>query len=162
MGSQALVDLLGPFLRLSLLRQCPASHHSTNRPPARKSLFRGEADGGFCALLGSTHLAAELMEHGSKAQSKTQAKEVRILLRQRYRLLAPSQPLVRIPQRPQRPRGKDVTHHTSVFPIKECRGAVLLGVIERHTLCKVRVRLGWCAQAEQRRSQGTVRRHQHG
>src|SRR4029453_2420985 len=131
MGSQALMHLLDPFLSLSLLRQCPAAQYSTERHPERKSLFHGETDRGFGTLLGSTPLAAELMEHGSKGQDKTQAKGVRTLLRQRHRLLALRQPLLRIPQIPQRPSSKDVTYHTSVFPVQERRSAVLLGVVER-------------------------------
>ena len=82
------------------------------------------------------------MEHGSTAQGKTQAKGVRTLLRQGHRLVAPRQPLVRIAQEPQRPGGIAVANHTSVLPIEERRGAVLLGIVERYTLCKVRVRCG--------------------
>ena len=102
------------------------------------------------------------MEHGSKVQGKTQAKGVRTLLRQGHRFLAPRQPLVRIAQVPQRPGGKAVAHHPSVLPIEERRGTVLLGIVERYPLGKVRVRSGYRAQVEQRRPQGTVRRHQHG
>src|SRR6266478_7792786 len=101
MGYQALVHLLDAFLRLSLLRQRPATQESTTRPPDGKSLFRGKADGGFCTILGNTHLAAELMETGSGNQGKTQAEGVRDLLRQRQRFMASHQPLVRIAQIPQ-------------------------------------------------------------
>src|SRR5215475_2859270 len=103
MGLQALRDLLVPFLHLSLVRQRPAAEHSTARPPERKPLFRGEEDGRFSTFLGATHLAAELMEHGRKDQSITQAKRVGNLLREGDRLLAPRQPLLRIAQYPQRP-----------------------------------------------------------
>src|SRR5262249_8295352 len=105
MGSQALRDLLAPFLPLSLVRQRPVAEHSTARPPERKPLFRGEDDGRFSTFLGATHLAAELMEHGSKAQGISQAKGVGNLLREGDRLLAPRQPLIRIAQYPQRPGG---------------------------------------------------------
>ena len=74
------------------------------------------------------------MEHSSPVQGKTQAKGVCTLLRQRHRLLAPRQPLFRIAQVPQCPGGMDVAHDTSVVPIEERSGAVLLGGVERHTL----------------------------
>ena len=54
-----------------------------------------------------------------------------------------------------------MAYHASVLPVEERSGAVLLGVIERHTLCKVRVRRGCRSQVEQRRPPGTVRRHEH-
>src|SRR5215831_2939627 len=56
-GSQALGELLDPFLGLScLLRQSPATHERTSRYPLRKALFLREKDGGFGAVLGETHL----------------------------------------------------------------------------------------------------------
>src|SRR5438445_65876 len=115
-GSQALLDLLDPFPGLSLLCQCPAAQNSTHRPPVRKSLVRGKADGGFCTILGETYLAAELMDHGSNAQGKTEAKGVCNLLRQGQRLIVPCQPLVRIAKVPQRPGGMAAAHHTRVLP----------------------------------------------
>src|SRR5215475_3588326 len=116
MGCQALVHLLDAFLRLScLLRQCPATQESTTRPPDGKSLCCGEAHGGFGTLLGGMPLAAYLMEHGSKAQDKIQAKGMCTLLRQGYRLLAPCQPLRRIAQEPQRPGSIDVANHPRVL-----------------------------------------------
>ena len=75
-GYQALVHLLDPFLRLSLMCQCPATSDSTTCPPDGKSLFRGKADGGFSGLLGSMHLAAELMkcqQHIKATQAKGDA-----------------------------------------------------------------------------------------
>src|SRR5262249_21773407 len=45
---------------------------------------------------------------------------------------------------------------------EERRGTVLLGIVQRYTLRKVCVRIGYRTQGEQRRSQGTVRRHEHG
>ena len=101
------------------------------------------------------------MEHGSKAQDKTQAKGVRTLLRQGHRCVDPRQPLVRIAQVPQRPGGKAVANHARVLPIEDRSGAVLLGIVERYTLRQVPVRRGWHTQAEQRRPHGTVRRHKH-
>src|SRR4051812_42318781 len=46
-GSQALLDLLDAFLSLSLVCQYPAAQYSTECLPLRKSLFRGEDNGGF-------------------------------------------------------------------------------------------------------------------
>src|SRR5215471_20468043 len=112
-GTQALLDLHDTFVRLFLLRPCPTTEHSTDRPPVRKSLFRGEAHSGFAAFLGSTHLAAERMAYGSSVQGKSQAKRVRTLLRQCHRCLALRQPLVRIPKVPQRPRTKAMANHAS-------------------------------------------------
>jgi len=74
------------------------------------------------------------MEHASPAQGKTEAKGVYTLLRQRHRLLASRQPLVRIAKITQRPVGKAVTHHPSVLAIEPRRSAVLLGIIERYPL----------------------------
>src|SRR5262245_55413618 len=88
-GGQALVYLLDPCLRLSLLRQRPAAQESTEHHPVGKSPFLGEADGGFGVLLGDTCLATVLMEYGSKTQDKTQVNGVRDLLRQRHRLIVP-------------------------------------------------------------------------
>src|SRR5438309_12121143 len=79
---QALGDLLDPFLRLSLLHQCPAAQKTTERHPLRKALFCRQDDGSFGTLLGATSLPAELMGHSSKNQDETQAVGVRQLLRQ--------------------------------------------------------------------------------
>src|SRR5262249_37140837 len=112
----------------------------------------------FRALLGSVPFTAELMEHGSTTHGNTQAKGVCNLLRQRHRLLALRQLLVRIAQEPQRPGAKAVAHHTRVIPMQERRGTMLLGVVECNTLRKMRVRSGSISQHQQRRSQGTMRR----
>src|SRR5262245_610407 len=106
----------------------------TSRQPVLKSLFLGEADEGCGTLLSQTHLAAEEMKHNSKEQRESQTKGVGNLQRQRHRCLALCQPLVRIAQRPQRPGGKTVTHHASIFPIQERRGTMLLGIVERDAL----------------------------
>src|SRR5262245_8325980 len=134
-GCQALVELLNPFLRLSLLRQRPAVQERTGCHPGWKSLFRGETDSGFRSLLGRTHLPTELMEKGSKAQDITQTRWVDHGLRQGHRLLVPCQPLLRIPQRPQRPGGMAAAHHACVLPIEERQGTVPLGIIKRYALC---------------------------
>src|SRR5215475_13398906 len=63
---------------------------------------------------------------------------------------------------PQHQGGKAVTYHTSVFPIKEWRGAVLLGIVERYPLCEVCMRSGERSQPEQCLPYRTVRHHQHG
>src|SRR5215510_4996910 len=55
-----------------------------------------------------------------------------------------------------------MAQHTGILAIEEGRGTVLLGIIERQTLCQMRGRRGYRAQEEQRRPQGAVRRHQHG
>src|SRR5262245_22435961 len=81
-GSQALGELLDPFLGLScLLRQSPATHERTSRYPLRKSLPLRDADGGFRMLLHRRHLTTELMEQGSMTQDQTQTQGVRHLLR---------------------------------------------------------------------------------
>src|SRR5262245_61623147 len=156
-GCQALGDLLYPFLHVSLMCQCPATQERTERSPVRKSLFLGEADGRFGALLGRTHLTTELMEHGSQAQGISQAKGVHTLLRQRYRLTASRQPLVRIAEMPQCPSGIAMTHHPRVFSIEECRATVLLGIVERHPLRMGCVRQGDLSQVEQCPPQDTMR-----
>src|SRR5215510_1012397 len=156
----ALAELLNAFLRLPLLRQRPATQHRTDRHPG-KSPFLSEADGGFGVLLDDTHLATELMEYGSKNQDKIQVKGLRNLLRQCQRFVDLPPPLGRIAKQPQRPHGVAVANHTSILPIEERIGAVLLGVVERYALGKVRVCRGWCSQMEQGRSQGTVCRHAH-
>src|SRR4029450_3308122 len=161
-GCHALVDLLDPFLSLSLVRKCPAAQNSTVCHPERKSLFRGKADGGFSTFLGETHLTTELMVHSSTGQDQTQAKRVCNLLGAGHRLLALRSPLVRIAQTPQCPGSKAMANHPSVLAIEERRSTVLLGIVERYTLRKGCVRIGYRAQVEQRRSQGTVRRHEHG
>ena len=128
------MHLLNPSLCLSLLHEYPAVQHSADRLPERKSLVLREANGGFNALLGSTHLTAELMEHRCTGQGKTQAKRVRNLLRQGYGFLGPCAPLLRIAQTPQRPRTMAAARHTSVVPIEDRRGTVLLQVVERYPL----------------------------
>src|SRR5215470_10713245 len=141
MGYQALSDLCDSFLSLScLLRQRPAASDSTMRSPVWKLLLSGELDSGFGVFLGETHLATELMKCGNRVPGKTQAIRVRKLLHQSHCLLALRQRLVRIAQIPQRPGSKAVTHHASILPIERRMGAVLLGVVECHTLCIVRVR----------------------
>src|SRR5215813_3123632 len=102
--------------------------------------------GSFGTLLGSTPLIAELMEHGSKVQGKTQAEGGCTLLRQGHCLVALCQPLVRIPKIPQRPHGVDVANHASILPIEERRGTVLRGVVQGYPLRKVGVRSGYRSQ----------------
>src|SRR5215470_11990596 len=148
MGSQALGHLLDTFLHLSLLYQCPATQDNTTRPPLRKPLFRGKADGGFGAFLGDTHLATELMQFRHPTEGDTQAKGMRQLLREGQRLVAPQPSLVRIAQIPQGPTSMAQTNHTRILPIAERRSAVLLGIIERYPLGNVRVRRGNRTQVE--------------
>src|SRR5712691_11226952 len=142
-GCHALMYLLNPFLRLSLVRERPASYDKADCHPVWKSLFRRKAHSGFGAFLGATLLPAKLMEYRSSTQGKTQAIGVRNLLCQGHCLVAPHQPLVRIPQIPQRPGGMAAAHHTRALPIEEHRGAVLLGIIECYALGKMRVRIGY-------------------
>src|SRR5262245_60119465 len=151
-GSRALRDLLDAFLRLSLVCQRPAVQDSTECHLVGKTLFLRKADEGFGTLLGGTLLAAELMEHGSSLQGIPQTIGVDNVLRQGHRLLVPCQSLVRIAKMPQRQGGMAAAHHARVLPIKERRGTVLLGIVERYTLCQMRARRGSRAQEEQRRS----------
>src|SRR5712691_4508201 len=150
MGYQALVHLLDPFLRLSLLCQRPATQDRTERQQERKSLFLREDNHSFGVLLGATLLAAELMEYSRTTQSKSQAKGVSTLLCQGQCVVDLRQPLVGMTQIPQRPSSQAMTNHPSILPIAERSGAVLLGVVERHPLCQVRVCSGDRTQEEQR------------
>src|SRR5262249_38924499 len=134
MGSQALGHLRDPIPALSLLHQCPTAQNSIEGYPEWEPLFLRKAQGGFGMLLGSTPLTAELMEHGSSTQGRRAAEGVRCLLCQRYRCLALPQPLLRIPQRPQRPRGTVEQNHPHVLPQQERKGVGLLGMIMRDTL----------------------------
>src|SRR5215471_2786487 len=99
------------------------------------------------------------MAEGSDTQGVIQAEGVCTLLRQGYRLVVPCQPLVRIPQRPERVSGVATANYTRVLPMQEYRGVVLLGIVKGYTLCKVRVCRGDSAQPEQCCPQGTMRRH---
>ena len=83
------------------------------------------------------------------------------LLRQSYCFIVPCSPLVRIPQRPQRPSSMTAAHHASVVPIKERQG-VLLAVVKDYVLRKVYVRSGCRAEEVQRPSQGSMSREEHG
>src|SRR5262249_25494783 len=107
---------LDPCLRLSLVRQCPAAQDSTVRPQVRETLVRGEAHGGFRTLLDCTPFAAQLRDHGSEHQGKTQAEGVPHLLRQRQRGVAAHQPLVRIAQIPQRQSSVEWVSAASAAP----------------------------------------------
>src|SRR5262245_43464005 len=98
MGSQALLHLPDPFLDLSLVDQCPATQETTDRHPERKSLFFGEENDGFGALLDGTYLATELMQCRHPTAGDTQAKGMRQLLREGQSLVAPCERLVRIAQ----------------------------------------------------------------
>jgi hypothetical protein len=94
------------------------------------------------------HLAADLMEHGSVSQGKTQAKEVCTLLCERHCLVIPRHCLVYIPQTPQRLSVKAVASHARIFPIEKRRGTVLLGVVKGYPLRQMRVRSGYSSQVE--------------
>ena len=145
MGSQALVDLLDPFLRLSLVRQCPAVQERTDRHQERKTLFRGKANGGFGVLLGCLHLLTQLMEHSRPAQGMTQAKGVCHLLRQDDRLIVPHLPLVRIAQRPQRPCSITTARHTRILPMQEPHTSMVVRVVQAYSLRQMRVCRGYHA-----------------
>src|SRR5262245_30768774 len=101
------------------MRQSPAAQGDTTRSPEGKSLFLRQGHGGFGTFLGVMLLTTELMEHGSKAQSKRQAKRVVNLPRYGHRLLALRQPLLRIPKTPQRQSGKVMAQHPRVLAIKQ-------------------------------------------
>src|SRR5262249_58938819 len=111
-----------------------------------------KADEGFGALLDSTSLAAVLMERRRTKQGITQTIGMCTLLCQGHRLIVSCQSLVRIAKEPQRYGGMAAAHHTSVLSIEERKGAVLLGIIERHVLYQMGIRRGCRAQEEQRRS----------
>src|SRR5436309_7827169 len=111
--------LLAPLSGLSLLCQRPAAQHRTVRPPERKSLFLGEEEHRFRALLGGMLLTAQLMEHRSKAQGKTEAKGMCTLLRPRQRFVASHLPLVKIAKQPQRQSSSAMAHYPSVLAIEE-------------------------------------------
>src|SRR5262249_54491521 len=134
--------------RLSLLGEGPAAEDKTLRPPVRQPLFRGEGDSGFSTFLGATLLTTELMEHSRTIQSITQAHGVRTLLCQGHCLGAPRQPLMRIAQTPQCPSAQAATKFPGVFSVEECRGTVLLGIIELYPLSKVHVRCGCSPEDE--------------
>src|SRR5262245_45076475 len=160
-GSQALVYLLYPFLRVPLMCQCPATDGRTKRHQVGKSLSCCKSDRSVGTLLGSLRLQAQLMEHGSPAQDKPQAKGVGTLLRQGQCLLAPREPLVRIAQVPQRTGAIAMANDTSVVPIEERSSTVLLRVIQGSSLRKMCVRRGDRSQLVQCRSQGTMRHGEH-
>src|SRR6516162_5671366 len=160
-GRPALVELLDPCLRLSLLHQCPATQDRTDRYPGRESLGLGEEDGGFGALLAYPPLAAELMEYCCHAQGIGEAQGVCQLLRQQHCVLAPCQRLVRIAQMPQRLRVMTPAHHTRVLAIEAHRGAMVRGVVEGDPLCQMRVSSGGHAPVKPGRPHRTVRRQEH-
>src|SRR5882724_7583951 len=118
------------------------------RYPDGETLVRREAESGFCTILDCLRLQAELMEHSSPAQGKTQTKGVCTLLRQRQRFVAAHQPLVWIAKIPQRPGGVGVTNHPRVLPMLEHSGAVLRGVVEGYALRKMGGRRGWLSHEE--------------
>src|SRR5262245_35783619 len=109
-------------------------------------------------LLGGTPLTAELMEHGSSTQGRRAAEGVRCLLCQSHCCLALPQPLLRIPQRPQRPRGTVEQNHPNVLPQQELEGVVLLGMIMRDALYIVCVRCGYGSHEKPCRPHHLVRR----
>src|SRR5215831_1378529 len=127
---QALVELLNPFLCLSLVRQRPAVQDSTVRPPVRKSLVCGEVESGCSMSLDGMPLAAEMMAYSSFAQGETQAQRMGDLLRQGHCCLAPCQCLVRIAKIPQRPGVTAATRHTHVLSVEERRSTVLVYVVQ--------------------------------
>src|SRR5262245_23580358 len=104
-GSQALIDLRHPFLRLSLLSEGPAVQARIYCLQERKSLFSGEANSGFGALLRCLHLLATLMKQRRMTEGSTQVKRVVELLCQPHRFVTPRQSLGWIPQQPRRPSG---------------------------------------------------------
>src|SRR5712691_2889307 len=88
-GCQALGHLFDAFLRLSLLRQCPATHDRTDCHLVGETLFLRKADEGFGVLLGATRLTTELMAQSCTTQDITQTIGVDNVLRQGHRLIVP-------------------------------------------------------------------------
>ena len=107
-----------PLLYLFLFSQCPASTDRAFRQPVGESLLNRERHGCLSTLLGCLTLPAELIEYGSKIQSKSQAKGVRELLSQGERLVAPLQGLVRIAKEPQDISRKGQAKHSGVKSIE--------------------------------------------
>src|SRR5215467_2091437 len=141
MGSQALVHLLDPFLRLSLVRECPATYDRTDCHPIRKTLFLRKAHRGFGAFLGPTRLATELMAYRRTTQGKVQAIRVCHLLCPGQCLVVACPRLVRRAQQPQHPSIIAAARHPSVLPIEERKGTVLLRIVQGYPLRKVGMRL---------------------
>src|SRR5262245_247947 len=79
---QTLGELLDALLRLSLLRQRPATQHSPLRHAIQKSLFLRQADGSFSAFLDDTYLAPELLGCRCSTPGMRQGIGVHTLLRQ--------------------------------------------------------------------------------
>src|SRR5262249_7179998 len=103
-------------------------------------------------FLDSTHLTAELMEHGSSTPGRSTSDGVRHLLCQGDCLVAAHPCLLRIPQTPQHPSGTAETIHPRVRPGQrepEHRGVVLSGMVMHYTLCIVCMRGGDCSHAKQ-------------
>src|SRR5262245_39100467 len=100
-GAQALLDLRDPFLRLSLLHQRPATQDRTDCHPLWKSLGGREANGGFGAFQGETHLTAQYVDENGIDEGRAEAVGVCQVLRQGQRLIDPRQPLPRIAQQPE-------------------------------------------------------------
>jgi hypothetical protein len=156
------VELREPFLRVSLVRKRPAAQYRTVREIQRKSLIRREAESSFHVRLSRMHFAAKLMEPSRLTQGHTDAQGMGTLLRQRHRLGASRQPLVRIAQTPQCPRATAAAYHPSVLAMEEDRRAVLLEIVTRDPLGKVCVRRGGHSEGEQDRPQRAVRCTEHG
>src|SRR5262249_38609316 len=135
-GAQTLLKLRDAFLSLSLSLLCqrPATQERTDRHPEWESLVLRKADSGFSAFLGSTPLTTQAMIFASTDEGRTEAVRVYQVLRQGHRLVDPRQPLLRIAQTPQCPSTMDATQDASVFAMEECKGAVLLDIVECYTL----------------------------
>ena len=76
------------------------------------------------------------MEHGSKGQGISQAKRVRQLFGESERLVAAFPRLIRITQKPQRPRRVGEASYLGVLPQRGCR-TMLLRIVEGNTLLEV-------------------------
>jgi hypothetical protein len=87
------------------------------------------------------------MEHGSETQGKTPVIRVCYLLCQSHRFLAPRQRLVRIAKEPQQPHVVAAAQYAIVVP-EERRAVVVLGIVERDTLGKMRMRIRYGSQVK--------------
>src|SRR5262249_11552353 len=104
---------------------------------------------GLRPLLGQRQFPAESMHVRTHDHGKCSAEEMRLLLGEGERLITPPQGLVWIAKYPQRLGRMGESTHAVVQPVEEGMGAVLLGIVEDHTLLQVRACRNKLSQQEQ-------------
>ena len=102
------------------------------------------------------------MEHRQRGARIGECKGMRQLLRERARLVAAPQGLVRIAQGPQRAGVKHQGSDPRVLAIGEDECVVLLGIVQREALGKMRAGLGHRPHEVQRQAQGPMGHHEGG